>query len=153
MEPLTSVEEVESGLDWDLSDKEKGIAEDAIEDLSDDARHYGLSGWSTTEVTPRQVSRLVRRAAQRYMKNYDGYIQSRAGDETLVWDNQGEQAGSPYFTKAEIAQLRSYKQQSGLVSVELTAYGPRRKGRIEAGLVPVEDGSRPFPMFPSDGPW
>lgn len=152
-EALVTLEAVQKGLDWELSDEEKGIAENAIEELSDDARYYGLSGWVDPDRTPRPVLSLVRRAVVAYMKNYEGFTQSRAGDETLVWDGQGENAGRPYFTSEEQKRLRSYRQKGGgLSTVSVVAYGNRRSTAV--GLVPVSDGTRPFPLFASsDGPW
>lgn len=154
MGPLTSVTEVDKGLDFDLEDDLSHIAMTAIEDLSDDARYFGLSTWTSPETTPVQVCRLVRRAAIRYMKNYEGYVTSRAGDETLVWSDLGDQAGSPYFTDQEKTMLASYQMgRATLTTAGISAWGTKIRP-VSAGLVPTGANSKPFPLFASeDSPW
>jgi hypothetical protein len=156
MEPLTTVEDVDKGLDFDvLEDLDLNqITETAIEDLSDDARFYGLDSWIDPAHTPVQVCRLVRRAVIRHMRNYDGYTVSRAGDETLGWSDLGERAGSPFFTEEEKRMLASYVlTKPTFHSVGISAWGTVLRP-VSAGLVPTGTGSKPFPMFASeDSPW
>lgn len=154
MEPLTTATEVGNGLDFDLDGDLEKIAKTAIEDLSDDARFYGLSTWMTQATTPTQVQRLVRRAAIRYMKNYEGFVQSRAGDETLVWSDLGEDAGSPFFTDKEKQMLSSYQMgRATLTTAGVMAWNTVPCTR-PVGLVPTGIDSKPFPLFASeDDPW
>jgi hypothetical protein len=87
------------------------------------------------------------------MRNPDGYTQSRAGDESLAWnDAAGENAGTVYFTEGEIKLLRSLAGKTPtLASAPISAWGPQRKAPI--GLVPTR-GGKSFPMFGcEDTPW
>ncbi len=151
MEPLATIEELAARLPFVMDEDEEREAMGALEDLSDDARHYGKSSWTEPATTPPQVSRLVLKAAARHMKNPDGYTQSRAGDETLAWDEKGEEAGAAYFIPREIDQLRRLAGITKIFSVPMVAWGT--KCRHREGLVPTEGGS-PFPLFNSDEhPW
>lgn len=155
MEPLTTVPEVAKGLDFELDNGADKIATVAIEDLSDDARLYGSATWLTPATTPPQICRLVRRAVIRYMKNYEGYVQSRAGDETLVWTDLKDEAGSPFFTDREIKVLAitAKGRATTLQTAGISAWGTSANP-YPVGLVPTGVGSKPFPLFASeDGPW
>ncbi|QMP84487.1 head-to-tail connector protein [Streptomyces phage Endor1] len=145
-----TLDDLKARLDWELDADEVRIAGGALEDASDLAAHYGRA-WDEAAV-PRLVRTLVLKAAQRYMKNPDGYTQSRAGDETLAWnDAAGENAGTVYFSDEEIKLLRSLAgKQPGIYSVPLTAY--KTKLRADEGRVPVDYGGDTFPMF-ADGSW
>lgn len=80
------------------------IATGALEDASDLAATYGRE-WGE-DTAPRFVRTLVLKSAVRYVRNPNGYTQSRAGDETLAWsDAHGRDSGSVYFTRDEIRLL------------------------------------------------
>ncbi|WJN62709.1 head-tail joining protein 1 [Streptomyces phage phiScoe15] len=145
-----TLDDLKARLDWELDADEVRIAGGALEDASDLAAHYGRA-WDEANA-PRLVRTLVLKAAQRYMKNPDGYTQSRAGDETLAWnDAAGENAGTVYFSDEEIKLLRSLAgKQPGVYSVPLTAY--KTKLPDGTGYSPVDYGGDPFPMF-ADGSW
>jgi plasmid stabilization system protein ParE len=154
LEPIGTVAELVARLDWTLNDDELRIAAGALEDASDLARGYGRD-WGAASA-PRLVRTLVLKACRRFMNNPNGYTQSRAGDETLGWnDTAGENAGTVYFTAEEQKLLaRLAGKPAGLVSVPFTAWspGPRRHGR--PGYVPVDGNGTVFPLFPDeDGPW
>lgn len=152
MAALATVAELAARLPFVMDDDETREATGALEDLSDDARHYGKSSWVDAATTPRQVVSLVLKAAGRHMKNFEGFTQSRAGDETLTWTDRGHNAGSAYFTKSEIAILTQMAGVSAIFSVPITAWGPKVSGW--EGLVPVEYGGDKFPLFGSDtSPW
>lgn len=147
---LITTEELTGRLPFEMDADETREAEGALEDLSDDARFYGKVQWATPATTPRQVKNLVLRAAARHMKNYDGFTQSRAGDESLSWTDRGEDAGSAYFTEREIKILRqmSGNQRNGFHSVAVTAWG--NSPRVDASnLVRDEDGF-PLPLYIPD---
>jgi plasmid stabilization system protein ParE len=166
-----TMEDLKARLDWELDEDEERIAGGALEDASDLAAYYGRE-WAETSA-PRLVRTLVLKAATRYMKNPDGYTQSRAGDETLAWnDRQGENAGTVYFTDEEQKLLISLAgKKPGLMSVPISAWNskirPRRngihslppRGGDEAllttdGLVPVDYDGDPFPMYGDEvSPW
>lgn len=151
MEPFATLEELRSRLDWTLDADEERIAQGALEDASDLARAYGKS-WLDAQSAPRMVRTLVLTAATRYMRNPDGYVQSRAGDETLVWDGIGDRAGTVYFTDPEIKLLVGLAGKTGLFSAPISAWGTRLR---HEGYVPVANSDeKPFPMYASDeDPW
>lgn len=152
MQPLATLTELTNRLDWTLDADELRIAAGALEDASDLARGYGRD-WDA-DTAPRLVRTLVLKACRRYMNNPNGYTQSRAGDETLGWnDSGGENAGTVYFTADEQKLLKGLAgKASALTSVPVTAWGPQRPK--PGGWVPVQDGGKPFPLFADDGgPW
>ena len=147
-EALVSVDELAFRLPFVMDEDEIREAEGALEDLSDDARFYGKVNWATPETTPRQVRNLVLRAAARHMKNYDGFTQSRAGDESLSWTDRGEDAGSAYFTEREIKTLRqmSGNQRNGFHSVSVTGWGNPTRPADSSLLIRDGDGF-PLPVY------
>jgi hypothetical protein len=151
MEPVATLADLERRLDWALDDDEKRLAVSALEDASDLAREYGRD-W-TPETVPRLARTLVLAACVRYLRNPDGYTTSRAGDETLTWGAQGEQAGTVRFTEPEIALLRGLGgKRPAVYSVPITAWGPQRPRPTRP--VPVEGGQKPFPYFAEEAdPW
>lgn len=151
MANFASIDDLKARLDWVLDEDEERAANGALEDASDLARFYGKD-WEDAASSPRLVRTLVLVCVKRYMTNPSGYVQSRAGDETLGMTDLGDKAGGIYFTEAEQQMLFSLAGRTKLYSAPLTAYGPMR--RRHEGYVPVEDGSKPFPMYRSDtSPW
>ena len=152
-EALVAIDELQAELPFTMDADDTKEATGALEDLSDDARYYGKPTWITPAATPRQVRRLVLKAAKRHMKNYEGYVLSRAGDETVQFHDKGESMGSAEFTGTEIAQLKEYggNQRSGFHSVNLFN-GSRRTRNPDTGLVPVQGGGY-IPYFSGTEPW
>ncbi|QDP44214.1 head-tail adaptor Ad1 [Streptomyces phage Celia] len=154
-----TLDDLKGRLDWTLDEDEERIAASSLEDASDLAAAYGRD-WPEGSA-PRLVRTLVLKAAARYMKNPDGYTQSRAGDETLAWgDAAGTDAGTVYFTDEEKKLLSELGgRRPGLSSVEVNAWGtclrrPYRAGQRPetAGWAPTDvDGERLFPIFADDG--
>ncbi|MFE9254040.1 hypothetical protein [Streptomyces sp. NPDC006879] len=147
-----TLDDLKGRLDWTLDADEERIATSALEDASDLAAHYGRD-WPDDTV-PRMVRTLVLKACKRYMSNPDGYTQSRAGDETLGWnDAAGENAGTVYFTDEEIKLLASLAGRStGLYSAGVVAWQTVLRP-VSAGLVPTEHG-KDFPLFADEQePW
>lgn len=156
MTNFAEVSDLVDRLDWELDEAEQRIAQAALDDLSDMARHYGRE-WNP-ETAPRMVRTTVLAAAVRYMRNPEGYTQSRAGDETVVWDDDAEvrSMGTAKFSGSEIALLRELggKARSSLTSAPLVAWGTGRNPRHIPGLVPVRGDGDPFPLYRSDtSPW
>jgi hypothetical protein len=147
---LATMDELTARLDWTLDADEQRAAVGALEELSEQAIYHGKPTWDRFSV-PRLVKNVVLAAAARYLRNPDGYTQSRAGDETLVWTDRGHDAGTAYFTEREIKMIRSTAGNTGFGSAPVTAWGPQRKPLI--GYVPVQGGGDPFPMYSSDEPW
>ncbi|WP_329289550.1 hypothetical protein [Streptomyces pseudovenezuelae] len=158
MADFATLDELKARLDWTLDADEERIATSALEDASDTARFHAGRDWPDAASAPRLVRTLVLKACKRYMNNPSGYTQSRAGDETLGWnDTQGEDAGTVYFTDEEqklLAEIGGRKR--GLWSAEVSAWNSVRRP-VTAGLVPVAQptpDSKPFPMFGDEvEPW
>lgn len=153
MVPFATLVDLKARLSWTLDADEERAATGALEDASELARAHGRD-WIDALSAPRLVRTLVLKAVKRYMNNPEGYTQSRAGDETLVWnDDQSENAGTVYFTTDEIKLLAGLAgRKSALVSVAMTAWRTVEQPEHE-GYVPVEGGA-PFPMYSSDtSPW
>jgi hypothetical protein len=155
MEDFATVEDVQAGLEWTLSASEETLCTGALTTLSGDARFYGRE-WFDRSDAPYQVHNLVVKACRRYLRNPDGYITSRAADETVTWTDRRQEAGEAHFTDREIEQLRSLGgNESQIHSAQLSAYGPRKN--VQEGYVPVARDvgrEKPFPFFSDDeSPW
>lgn len=149
---LVTTTELAARLPFVMDEDEEREAEGALTDLSFEAQAVGSANWTDPSNTPQAVLNLILRAAARHMKNYEGYTVSRAGDETVQWDAQGEGAGSARFTKDERQML---KQMGGRLPFigGVSVYAYSNKPASSVGYVPVVNGS-PFPMY-ADGaePW
>ncbi|MFF4054617.1 hypothetical protein ACFYZ0_02335 [Streptomyces sp. NPDC001708] len=158
MADFATLDELKARLDWTLDADEERIAASALEDASDLARMHAGRDWRDAASAPRLVRTLVLKACKRHMNNPSGYTQSRAGDETLGWgDDQGENAGTVYFTKEEKDMLAEIGgKRRGLWSAEVSAWNSRTRP-VAAGLVPVAQptpDAKPFPMFGDEvEPW
>lgn len=156
---LAAIGDLLERLGWEEDDPDVGIAQSAIEDLSEDARYYGSASWTDETTCPRQVRSLVLRAAKRYCSNHEGFNTSRAGDETVGWSDKAPQVasgGTPEFSKKEQDILREIagNVNSGFYSTEVAGWGsPDRKVQNKGVSVPVDDGSKPFPLYANEGPW
>ncbi|MGW1040037.1 hypothetical protein [Streptomyces sp. NPDC002547] len=151
MADFATLDELKGRLDWTLDDDEERIATSALEDASDLARAYAGRDWEPSSA-PRLVRTLVLKACKRYMNNPSGYTQSRAGDETLGWnDSAGDDAGTVYFTSNEQRMLAELGgKRGGIISAEVSAWNSVRRP-ANAGLVPVVGQGKPFPMLHQDG--
>lgn len=156
---IATLLELKERLDWELDEGEERVATGALEDLSEDARFYGSDYWDSV-ASPRQVKSLVLRAAARYMRNFEGYVQSRAGDETIIWTDDGSEAGTAHFNRREqkiLAELSG--RVTGLTSVGVIAYGSGRRQKPRyidpfrqdlnegVGYAPTQNGEAPVPFF------
>lgn len=155
MNALASNTQLAERLPFVMDENDQREAVGAIEDLSDEARHYGNPRWISPEATPYAVINLVLKAAARHMKNYEGYTSSRAGDEAVGWTDRGVEAGSATFTPAErdrLADLGGH-QRNGFQSVNMFAF-QRKTALRQEGLVPDATSSEPINFFSSDTePW
>lgn len=153
MEPFATLAELQNRLDWTLSPSEVKNATAALDDASMLVRAYGRN-WINATSAPALAKTLTLGAATRYMRNPDGYTQSRAGDETLAWADQGDNAGALYLSKGEIKLLQRLVRPNGIVSVPLTAWGPMKPQDDRTGYVPAAGSpNSPVPYYAGDGPW
>lgn len=159
-ESFATVPELQGRLEWTLSTDESRIALGVLEDLSEEARFYGRN-WLTAAAAPRMIRTIVLKAAQRHMRNTDGYTQSRAGDEAVAWSDRGQESGSASLTEVEIKMIQRLVRPNGLTSVEVVSWDTSSAKMIAAGYsatdvagyVPVAGGGDPFPLYPGAGPW
>lgn|SRR5699024_768281 len=147
---LVTLEELQGRLDWELDAGEKKVAQGALDDATALVLYYGSSTWTETSAPP-VAKMIVKAAATRYLRNPDGYDQSRAGDETVGW---GDAAQRPevYLTPGEIDILKGSTGGGGLWSARMEAWPGIGEGSgYGVGYVPMADG-RPFPYYVDD-PW
>ena len=150
---LASLTDLAARLPFVMDEDEEREAEGALSDLSVDAQSIGSAGWTLPANTPQAVKNLILRAAARHMKNYEGYIASRAGDEAVQWAEQ-DVAGQATFTDDEKKMLRQMGGRLPFIGgVSVVGYGTANRSRYPTGYVAVTNGS-PFPMY-ADGaePW
>ncbi|MFC9704957.1 hypothetical protein ACFTWD_30160 [Streptomyces sp. NPDC056943] len=85
------------------------------------------------------MNALALKATARYVRNPNGYTQSRAGDENLAWsDAHGRDAGSVYFTREEIRLLEELAgRKRGITSVVVSAWGTKPQRDDATGHAPV----------------
>ena len=155
MEPFATLTELIARCDWTFDNDETRAAPGYLEEASDLARSYGRMSW-TPLTAPRLVKSMVISAVRRYMRNPEGYTQSRAGDEHLAFADLGHDAATIYFTPAEQKLLKGMAgTNSSIRSAGVQAWGPHTRG-IQDGRtvqVPVSGwpGEQPFPM--ESEPW
>ena len=101
---LTTVESVTKRLEGEITPEMEVMIEEYLEDASDQAIYYGEREW-TELTTPEAVKRIIANAVARFMRNPEGLAQSRAGDETMAWQDVPE-AGAVYYTRHEIERLQ-----------------------------------------------
>lgn len=146
--PLASLDDLKLRLDWELDVDEERVATAALEDLSNEARFYGSSAWSSPAVAPPFVRTLILKAASRYMKNVEGYIQSRAGDETVQWAEIPGGMGTASFTDVESRKLASIARPSALINSNTYVYSNRKAAPgINQYMVPAFGGGQWFPFL------
>ena len=147
MSSLATVTELKARCDWTFDADEERAADGYLEEASDLVRAYGRDSWEPA-TAPRMVKNIVISAVRRFMRNPEGYVQSRAGDETLAWSDIGRDAASIYLTNAEIKLLRSLAGTSTLRTAQQSAWGPQRM-KPQIGYVPVSGwpGEKPFPYY------
>ncbi|UZJ23711.1 hypothetical protein RHODO2019_10875 [Rhodococcus antarcticus] len=149
-DPLASLDELTARLDWKLDEDEIAAAPGYLEEASDLARMYG-SPWPDPDTAPRLVKSLVIASVRRFMRNPEGYTQSRAGDETLAWSDLGHEAGSIYFNEREIKLLKGLSNRSTITTAPTVAWGPVKRGNQNL-YVPVSYvGGKSFPFLTDDG--
>jgi len=146
MESFATLEELQNRLDWTLDDGEERVAEAALEDASELARAHGRD-WVDAATAPRLVRTLVLKACARYMTNYQGFTQSRAGDESVAWsDKAGEDMGTVYFSRDEIKLLEGMAgRRTSLISAPIVAW--QATAGLDNGYRPTGGSGKDFPMF------
>jgi len=152
---LVDIADLTARLPFVLDADETREAEGALADLSFDAQAIGSANWTTIENTPQSVKNLILRAAARHMKNYEGYTQSRAGDETVQWAEQ-DTPGTATFTRDEKQMLKQMGGKMPFIGgVNVVAYGTKpvsKTGYVPVAYAPNTTGSE-FPYWYDGSPW
>lgn len=140
-----TIDEVEDRLDFEMDDATRRMAGAALDDASDMASDY--KNWEDPGPVPGAVKRIVLRAVVRYIRNPDGYSQSRAGDELVAWHQRvGDRPGEVYFTDDEIKTLKrlSNSQDPAIYSVPLYAWMPGSSPLRRDQYAPTDTGPIPY---------
>src|SRR5699024_6508952 len=109
---LVTLKVLPGRLDWEKDADQKDGVQDALADVTALVLYYGSTTWTENSAPP-VAKMIVKAAATRYLRNPDGYDQSRAGDETVGW---GDAAQRPevYLTPGEIDILKGSTGGGGL---------------------------------------
>lgn len=144
---LCSVEQVTRLMEDEATDAMLPMIAEGILIASDEARDLGVSTWSFTSAPP-AAKRIVAAAVARWIANPEGYITSRAGDETLGWADLGEDAGAIRFTRRETERLRNFAVRlGGFGTFEVTAWNHRSPS---GDTIYVDAPRKPFPMWAAE---
>jgi len=120
---FADVSDVEDRIDFELSEAEQRMVDSRLDDASEMAKHVSGMAWTDRNV-PRVVRTIVLNAVTRYINNPDATVTSRAGDETMVFSDLGEQ-GSFYFTKQETEMLKGFIRRPSFGSITTTPWRSR----------------------------
>ena len=140
---FATVSELSARLEWDLDEGEVRVAEGALEALTYEAIEFGSPTW-TTETVPAGVKSLVLTAAARYMRNYNGYNESRAGDETVGWGAVSREPDTAEFTESERRRIKRFAiNNPGFGTIDVYTWGTKPAQREDL-LVPMKDRDLPW---------
>lgn len=144
---LATPEMVEKRLEGDVTDDVRSMIEEYLEDASDQARYYGTN-WTQANC-PEPVKRLVALAVARFIRNPDGFTDSKAADESLGWQQlPDEYVGTVYFTPTEVERLQKMgnPRLPKFGSVQMAAHGTQLIPQDVHWPVSYANG-KPFPLF------
>lgn len=157
MVPFAQAADVQNRLDFTLSSLEATAVDNALKDLSDEARFIGGRDWANVDTLPNPLRNTVIKAVARWARNMNGYVLSRAGDETLQWSNIGDAAGAPEFTRKEVKLIKAVGDGRGgqdfFGSVETYAYIPPGTFPADYYVTVNGGGLKPFPFNQPGGGW
>lgn len=148
--------DLEDQLDFVLDEQAQRQATAKLQQASNMAKHYARPlGYQWPESRcPAIVKAIVLNVVERYMRNPDGYTQSRAGDETLAWQGS-DGKGSFYFTDEEKEVLVGLGNPyaNGVYSVDTFQFS--QKTIPSDTWVPVAGMPTPtyFPLFAAEDAW
>ncbi len=140
---LATVAQVTARLEEEPTERMLVMIAEYLEEASDAAKYHGKE-WSEIDV-PNAVARIVASAVARFMRNPDRYSQSRAGDETVGFQD----SGVDWFTDLEIERLARLAAPA-----RLKAFGTVRVSAFKASApdlnlysVPTYGPGKDFPLF------
>lgn len=145
---LATPEDVTAKLEDEPTERMLVMIEQYLEDASDEARYHGRE-WADTDA-PNAVKRMVATAVARFMRNPERLAQTRAGDETLAFQD----TEIDWFTDLEIerlGRLAAPAQLPGFGTIQMVAFNKsnRRRRTDDAIYVPTSGGAegKPFPFL------
>lgn len=143
MEPLATVERLAARIGEPIvSEEENALAEEVLAEASALVRHYGRA-WPDPATTPAVATAITVAAAARGYLNPSGFQMERS--DMATFNRTDENAMGCALTRAEIAALKEYNVNSGVVSIGLSnpdrpAPRSRRNRTMNLGWVQVNDG-------------
>lgn len=148
--------QVQVELDFTLSERERAQVEQRIDMASEEAAVESGMAWADNTV-PAIVRMLVINKVSRFMRNPDAYIQSRSGDETVVWADMGARAEAAnwYWTEKELDILHGLgRPQRRFGVLAISPYGSKDPGPGTYFVPVYRSGPRadPFPWLSHDDP-
>jgi hypothetical protein len=126
-EPITSAEDI-------------ALAEEVLAEASALVRHYGRA-WPDPETTPAVATAITVAAAARGFLNPAGMQMERS--DSATFNRHDEYAAGCSLTRAEIAALKEYNVNGGIISIGLTATerpAPTSRRFVETNWTRVNDG-------------
>lgn len=151
MEPFALVEDVQRRLDFVLDNLEESAVSAHLEDMSNEARFIAMREWPEPEIVPYMIRTTVIKCVARWAKNMNAITLSRAGDETVEWDDVTPEDGVPEFTPQERKLIRAIgdgRKGSFFGTVQMVAYLPESPFSCnDDGMIPVASSQKPFPML------
>lgn len=152
MTAFAELTDVQKRLDFALDESEQEAVESALEDLSDEARFYAGQLWVNLQDVPNLAKTIVIKAVSRWARNMNGYVISRAGDETVGWPEASGEVGSASLSQREIKLLKAigsgHKTVGGFGTISVVAYSKR----VDADTyIAIQDSNRAIPFVDPSG--
>lgn len=149
MEHLATPEQVAARIGEPIESAEEiALAEAMLMEASAWVRHYGGQTWPVINNAPAVAVAITAAAAARGYMNPAGYDMERGDMSTF--NRIAEYAAGTQLTKSEIAMLKPFNRQGGIVSVStVNADRPRpahARRVYDRGYAPMADGTKPFPL-------
>lgn len=97
---LVTIQQLEDRMGRTLNNAQIRSGTAALDSLSTTAQFLAGRQWTTADV-PQMVQVLILNAAERYLRNPDGFTASRAADEMVSWDSRGGPKPAEFNEKEE----------------------------------------------------
>jgi len=143
MEPLATRDRLAARVGEPIESAEEiALADEVLAEASALVRHYGRA-WPDPETTPAVATAITVAAAARGYLNPAGYQMERS--DSATFNRHDEYASGCSLTKAEIAALKVYNLNGGLIAVGFSnpdRPAPRNRANgYDFGWVQVNDGT------------
>lgn len=146
--PLATVDRLAARVGEPIASAEEiALAEEVLAEASALVRHYGRA-WPDPELAPAVATSITVAAAARGYLNPSGFQMERSDQATF--NRHDEYASGCSLTRAEIAALKEYNLNQGIVSVGFSnpdRPAPQSSRTRAIGWVPMNDGDKNFPWY------